>query len=276
MVQTVGVDNETRKRRRIPRRWIAVAILVLPVAASERWDGPLTLDRIRGGASSVAEAASDRFGLDNHNQSAPQFERGDDRDAADDPPRTDGPVIHFTFDDGPHPVYTSQILDVLADHDATAVFFPVGRQVAAGASSLQRAVAEGHRIGNHTWAHDRLAGASADRFDRVVGRTQVAVADATGMVPRCLRPPGGEIDGRTERLAQDSGLRLTMWTVDPQDWDEPGTSAIVERVLARAGDGDIVLLHDGGGTQSQTVTALDRILDDLSDRGFRFTAVPGC
>jgi peptidoglycan/xylan/chitin deacetylase (PgdA/CDA1 family) len=264
VVDTVGVDDETRSRRRLPRRWLAVAVIVLPIAASERWGGPFTVDRVRGAVSSVAEAASDQFGLDNANQSAPS----DDSSVS--------PVIHLTFDDGPHAVFTPQVLDVLADQDATAVFFPIGNQVAGGAATLQRAVSEGHRIGNHTWAHNRLAGATADQFERVVGRTQVAVADATGTLPTCLRPPGGKVDGRTTELAANAGLRVTMWTVDPQDWDDPDASTIVDRVLARAGDGDIVLLHDGGGDQSQTVAALDRILDELANRGFRFTAVPGC
>lgn len=280
VVDTVEVDEKKGARRRVPRRWLAAAIIVLPIAASERWGGPLTIDRVRGGVSSAAEAASDRLGLDNDNQSAPQFELPaatavvGPADAED--PAADAPQIHLTFDDGPHAVYTPQILDVLADHGATAVFFPVGDQVAGGTAILQRIAAEGHAIGNHTWEHDRLSGISPARFEDVVGRTQVAVAEATGVVPACLRPPWGKIDDRTASLAENAGLRLTMWTIDPRDWDEPGASSIVERVVAAADDGDIVLLHDGGGNQSQTVDALDRMLDELSDRGFRFTAIPGC
>ena len=141
---------------------------------------------------------------------------------------------------------------------------------------MRRTIAEGHRIGNHTWQHDALDGIDDTGFDQVVGRTQDAIEAVTGTTPRCLRPPGGAVGPDTASQAASAGLTVTMWTIDPHDWARPGSSTIVARVLERVGDGDIVLLHDGGGDRSQTVAALDRILDELSDRGYRFPPLPAC
>lgn len=276
MAKVDKAGSPEKSHRRFPRRWIAAVVIVTAIVASERWGGPLSLENIRSGVSSAAETVSDRFGLDNDDQSVDMPDPVVNVEVTAAAPDGDGPVVYLTFDDGPHLAYTPQILDTLAEHDAKAVFFPIGNQVAAGTALLQRAVAEGHRVGNHTWNHDRLAGISTDRFNTVVGRTQSAIATAAGTTPVCLRPPGGKTDGRTAQLSHDAGLRVVMWTVDPSDWSTPGASAIADRVLEHAGDGDIVLLHDGGGDRAQTVEALDRILDELSDRGFRFPVLPGC
>lgn len=229
---------------------------MLVVGASERWDGPFTVTAIGRGTARLAEAAGARL--------------------APGPVPGSAGEIHLTFDDGPDPTFTPQLLDVLAEHDAAAVFYPIGSQVPGGAGLLRRAVAAGHRIGNHTWDHDLLRGVDDAGFERAVRRAQVEIERVVGAAPRCLRPPGGAIDDTTEARAAAIGMSVTLWTVDPSDWRRPGTSTIVERVLAEVGDGDVVLLHDGGGDRGQTVAALDEILGELSDRGYRFTPVPGC
>lgn len=255
--QTAGVRSTVRSAgRRVPRRWILVVVAVLAVGASERWDGPVTMEVVARSTTRLAEAAGSRLSPGPSPGSAGE--------------------IHLTFDDGPHLTYTPQVLDVLAAHDAAAVFYPIGNQVPDGAALLRRAVAEGHRIGNHTWDHDMLRGIDETGFALAVDRTQDAIGRELGAPARCLRPPGGALDGAVEARAAARGMSITLWTVDPSDWRRPGASAIADRVLAEAGDGDVVLLHDGGGDRSQTVAALDEILDELSGRGYRFTPVPGC
>lgn len=249
-------SNRGPSRRRLPRRWLALGVVLLAVGASERWDGPFTTAAIGRGTARVAEAAGARL--------------------APGPAPGSAGEIHLTFDDGPHLTYTPQILDVLAEHDAIAVFYPIGNQVPGGAALVRRAVAEGHRIGNHTWDHDLLRGIDDAGFERTVGRTQDAIVRASGVAPRCLRPPGGAVDVATASRAATRDMTISLWSIDPSDWERPGTSTIVERVLAEAGDGDVILLHDGGGDRGQTVSALDEILGELSVRGYRFTAVPGC
>ena len=234
-------------------RYVIPAVAFALVMGSERWDGPFTFKALqRAGASAAGVASADPLA---------------DREVGD---------IHLTFDDGPHLTWTPEILDVLAEHDAVATFFPIGNQVDGGSALLRRAVTEGHRIGNHTWAHDRLVGIDATRFDDVVGRTSDAISEATGVSPTCLRPPGGEIDGSAQALARSRGLSVEMWTIDPQDWRGPGATAIVDHVVARVSAGDVVLLHDGGGDRSQTVTALDQLLSRLGRAGFTFAALPDC
>ena len=223
------------------------------VAASERFGGPLTVDALRNAVSSSTEAAADQI----RDRSA----RGE---------------IHLTFDDGPTPSYTAEILELLDRHDAEAVFFPIGEQVEANAGLLGRAVDDGHRLGNHTWQHDRLADLTSWEFDAAVGRTQIALERATGTTPTCLRPPGGVVDDAATRMAAEEGLSIEMWTVDPQDWQTDDPDLIARRVVDAAEDGAIVLLHDGGGDRTPTVRALETILRDLGRDGYRFTSLPGC
>lgn len=190
-------------------------------------------------------------------------------------PPPSGPVVHLTFDDGPAAA-TPAMLDLLRRHGARATFFVLGSQVDGGAGVMRRIVAEGHRVGNHTWSHPSLAGISASSFASQIGRTQDAVHRTTGIRPTCLRPPYGSMDSNTVPRASAMGLQVVMWTVDPQDWRRPGAGVIAARVVNNVRPGSIVVLHDGGGERSQTVAVLDVILSALRARGYRFTPVPGC
>jgi peptidoglycan/xylan/chitin deacetylase (PgdA/CDA1 family) len=191
-------------------------------------------------------------------------------------PRTPPRTLHLSFDDGPNSVYTAQLLSLLARYDAKATFFPVGSQVSSGSSLLRRAVADGHRIGNHTWSHPSLAGISEARFRSEIISSQNAIATATGVRPRCLRPPYGAMDSRTAGRAAALGLSIKLWSVDPQDWRRPGANTIASRVIQSARSGSVVVMHDGGGNRSQTVAAVGQILAYFSARGYSFTPIPGC
>lgn len=189
---------------------------------------------------------------------------------------TSGNELHLTFDDGPNAEFTPQILDLLAQYDARAVFFNIGNQVESGAEILRRLVDEGHRVGNHTWSHPSLDGISASGFRDEIGRTQDAIEAATGVRPTCLRPPYGATDGSTRDLAAELGLSVELWNVDPQDWARPGVDAIVSNVIEHAGPGDVILMHDGGGDREQTIAALAQILEHFTSQGITFTPIPGC
>jgi peptidoglycan/xylan/chitin deacetylase (PgdA/CDA1 family) len=182
-------------------------------------------------------------------------------------------VVYLTFDDGPTPVWTPRVLDLLARYRARATFFVVGRSAATWPGLVRRAYAAGHGVGNHTWSHRRLTGLRGRSLTAEVGATSAVIGRATGARPRCLRPPYGTVDAASVYQARALGLRLTMWDVDPYDWRRPGAGVIAGRVLSRVGSGDVVLLHDGGGDRSQTVAALHQVLASLSARGFRFRAL---
>jgi peptidoglycan-N-acetylglucosamine deacetylase len=184
-------------------------------------------------------------------------------------------VIHLTYDDGPDGS-TPQILDLLARYDARATFFVIGQRVPGNRAMAQRIVDEGHRIGNHSWSHPSLAGASRDVFDAQMRQTQQAIESATGRRPTCMRPPYGAMDGDTRARAADHGLRVELWDIDTNDWRRPGGDVIAQRVVDNARPGAIVLLHDGGASNEQTVAATERLLAQLSAQGYSFAPVPGC
>ena len=178
-----------------------------------------------------------------------------------------GDVVYLTFDDGPHPVYTPQILEILARHNARATFFVLGSLAEKYPVLIERIVAEGHTVANHTWIHEDLSALPKELFDQTVGRTQEILGEHA---TPCLRPPYGSTDAFTRDWAASHGLALTMWTVDTHDWRKPGAATIADLIVAGATDGAIVSLHDGGGDRSQTVQALDDALTRLSAYDIRF------
>ena len=181
-----------------------------------------------------------------------------------------GGVVYLTFDDGPHPTYTPQVLDILAGRGARATFFVLGSLAEARPELVARIVAEGHTVANHAWNHENLAGLPRSSFDDTVGRTQAVLADRA---TPCLRPPYGSIDAFTREWAASAGLDLVLWTVDTNDWRRPGAQVIADRIVRGATDEAIVLMHDGGGNRTQTVEGLELALDRLSGRGLRFEPV---
>ncbi len=185
-------------------------------------------------------------------------------------PDDEGAVLYLTFDDGPHPVYTPQVLDVLARHGARATFFVLGSLAEAHPDIIQRIAAEGHTIANHTWNHEVLAGLPRSAFDDTISRTQAVLG---ALATPCLRPPYASIDAFTQEWAASHGLDLMMWTVDPGDWRRPPASEIADHIVERARAGAVVLLHDGGGDRSRTVQGLDMALERLADRGLRYEPV---
>lgn len=175
-----------------------------------------------------------------------------------------GKVIYLTFDDGPDPVWTPQVLRLLTKYGAKATFFQLGDMVTAHPGLQTRVRAAGHTIGSHSISHPLLTLVpSARRRHEIAG----------GPVSHCFRPPYGATNAQVSAEIRAAGMAEILWTVDPRDWDRPGAAAIAHRVLSRAHPGGIVLLHDGGGHRAQTVAALDRILKVLKRRGYSFPAL---
>ncbi len=190
--------------------------------------------------------------------------------AAASPAKAASKYVVLTFDDGPDPAYTPQILDILDDYDAKATFFELGKEVARSPALTRRIHERGHSVQNHTWSHPDLRKLSAASFKQQVEKTDKSIRAQTGSTPRCLRPPyGGTNSVVTKRAA---GLRktLVLWSLDSRDWTRPGKTAIAQRVLAGVRNGSVILFHDGGGNRSQTVAALPTILKTLKARGYGF------
>ena len=179
-------------------------------------------------------------------------------------------IIALTFDDGPAPVYTGQILSILAQYGAKATFFQTGEHLAAY-PELGLAIRDaGHAIGNHTWSHQQ---APTDPLSEVQ-RADAIIEQVYGSPTGIFRPPFGNFENGVVEASLGQNQAVIIWNCDPKDWAMPGTQNIINTVVAGATPGGIVLLHDGGGDRSQTVAALPSILTQLKSQGYRFVTVP--
>lgn len=190
------------------------------------------------------------------------------------------PILYLTFDDGPSPAFTSQIVELLERYDAKATFFVIGVHVRRAPAALRPVAEAGHTIANHTLSHKSLAGRSQEAFAEELAATEDIVRAAVGdLLPagahlRHLRPPGGGVDANTGPYAAALGYQVVGWDIDPKDWRRPGAAAISSWVIQRAFPGAIVVLHDGGGGGQQTINAVETILAELSQQGYVFHALP--
>jgi len=184
----------------------------------------------------------------------------------------DGPkVIALTIDDGPSPVYTPQVLRLLAKYQVTATFSMVGLEVAAHPAVAREVAAAGHKIINHTWSHIDLASQSPAVIAGQITRATDAIHRATGRVPDMFRAPYGAWSPAVLRQCEQSGMIPLAWSVDPRDWSRPGVASIVGNIMRNTRTGSIILEHDGGGNRSQTVAALKIVLPRLLAEGYHFT-----
>lgn len=184
-----------------------------------------------------------------------------------------GHKIALTFDDGPHPLNTPLILDILARENVKASFFCVGQNVLEFPKLVQRTKAEGHLIGSHSFSHCNFLGCTPSRARREIVEGGLALETILGEKTRYYRPPYGM--RYPWNLKDGSRLRqlAVLWSNCPRDWQLPGATVIAQRVVSQAKPGDIVLLHDGGGDREQTAQALPLIIAGLRERGFEFVRV---
>jgi peptidoglycan/xylan/chitin deacetylase (PgdA/CDA1 family) len=186
-------------------------------------------------------------------------------------------LLALTFDDGPGD-WTPAILDLLDRHGARATFFCLGERVRERAAILQRALAEGHELGNHLFSHRHPQALSDDDIRREIALTAAQIERATAARAPLLRPPYGAQPERVAAAGAELGFGpVVLWSIDPEDWKEPPPTAIVEHVLREARPGAIVDLHDGWGRtpgdRQPTVEALGRLLPELASLGFELAIV---
>lgn len=187
--------------------------------------------------------------------------------------KTDEKVIALTFDDGPDPRYTSQILELLAKYDAKGTFFVLGKSAEKYPEVIKRQFNEGHEIANHTYSH--VFKASGRRLQEELKKTNDIIYSITGYAPTLFRPVGGIYTDDIINTAYDSGYKVIIWSwhLDTLDWKNPGVRRIANKVLNGASPGNVVLFHDGGGNRTQTVKALEIILPQLEKEGYKFVTI---
>lgn len=187
----------------------------------------------------------------------------------------DRKVVALTFDDGPDPVRTPALLDVLAEQRAPATFFLLGDASEMHPEVVTRIAAEGHELGNHTYCHRYLPLARSRSVERELRQTDRAIARATGRVPRVARPPWGGRAPWTVRAFARLAKRLVLWDVNSYDWKGRPAADVVARVLARTRPGSIILLHEARDGGEVTIEAVRQLIPALRARGFELVTVSG-
>jgi len=196
--------------------------------------------------------------------------------------KNDSKKIALTFDDGPDAKYTPKILDVLKQYNVPATFFVVGANANVNSSLLTREFSEGHQIGNHTFSHPNVENISDQQFILELDSTERLIEGLLGRKSTLFRPPYAEdIEPETPdqvrplTFVSDRGYYTVGMHIDPKDWSRPGINNIVDNAVnsATAGDGNVILMHDGGGNRDQTLAALPIIIEKLRSQGFEFVTI---
>lgn len=175
--------------------------------------------------------------------------------------------IALTYDDGPDPVYTEELLAVLEAENVRATFFLLGQEIAGQEETVKKMYAAGHILGNHTYSHVDLLGLSEWEALEQLRKTNEVIAACTGEYPQYFRPPFGRC---SESINKQISMLMIMWTLDTRDWECQDTGVIVENIVQNVKENDIILMHDGYET---TVEATRQIIPILKEQGYTFVTV---
>lgn len=181
------------------------------------------------------------------------------------------PYVALTFDDGPHATLTPKLLTILRDRNVKATFYVLGPNAKRNPGIMQRMVAEGHELGNHSWTHRVMSKAPTEAMMKEFQDTQDAIVASCGVAPKSQRPPYGAMTKPQRALLKEKfGYPCILWDVDPLDWKKPGSSVVASRILSGARNGSIILLHD---IHAGSVDAVPAVLDGLLAKGYTFVTV---
>lgn len=183
-------------------------------------------------------------------------------------------AVALTFDDGPDPVFTPQILDKLKAHGVKATFFLLGENVVQYPEIVKRIAAEGHQIGNHTFSHPDLTKIDQGWFQWELQHTDQLIKNLVGYSPRFFRPTYGGIDEPKLAWATKQDYMTIQWTIDTLDWEGRDKGTIANTVTAEAMPGSIILQHNAAGVPLQgSVDSLDIVIPALKQKGARFVTL---
>lgn len=176
-------------------------------------------------------------------------------------------LVALTFDDGPDPVTTPQVLDILAKYKAKGTFFMLGSKIASNEALTKKVSDAGHEIGNHSWDHPNLTKLTVEQIQNQIDMTNQAIVKACGKKPLYLRPPYGATNDTVQRA---SGLKQMLWTVDTRDWENHTTEGIMTNIKKQLQPGGVVLMHD---IHQTTVNALTTVMEYLKAEGYKCVTV---
>ena len=238
-----------------------------PTTAGPTTAGPSTSEPTTAGPS-TSEPAAD----------ASTVVPGPGASSAPNPGPWPGPgQVALTFDDGPDPTWTEQILDVLDQYQVPATFFVLGTNAERWPGLVAEMARRGHSVQNHTWSHPYLTRVDDTTVLEQLSGTSDVVEQILGARPGCYRPPYGDVDARVDSLASSVGMARVGWNVAPNDYLNPPpealTAAVMERAAQLPGEPLVVVLHDGGGNRAATLAALPSMIESLAAAGYAFVSV---
>lgn len=183
-------------------------------------------------------------------------------------------IIAFTFDDGPHPVYTPQLLELFREVSGKATFFMVGREIEHNRSIAEAVHSEGHEIGNHTYSHPALPSITIQEAAEELRKTDEIITSITQQKVQSFRPPFLHANDAILELAAEAGYdTISALNLEANDWDEPGVEYIVDKSIGYLTSGSILIFHDGFGDRSQTVEAVRILIQELTAEGYRLVTI---
>ena len=184
-----------------------------------------------------------------------------------------GKKVALTFDDGPHPIYTGRILDILEKYGVRATFFVIGRNIENYPEAFEAIAKSENEIGNHTYSHRNIGGMSDAQIRSEIALTDESIASHSSRRASVLRPPEGSFGKNLPRVSEEAGYDIVLWSIDTLDWAHTPAEKIVSSVLSRLGEGDIILMHDYTSGNSHTCEALELMIPRMLELGYEFVTV---
>lgn len=183
-------------------------------------------------------------------------------------------AVAITFDDGPNPIYTPQVLEIFAKAEGKATFFMIGEQMEKNPEIVKEAAEQGHEIGNHTYSHPKLSELTPADCLGEIERTEQMIRDLTGKQPVTFRPPYLDYNQETISVVESKGYSMIgALNLEAQDWEQPGVNHILSASRKCVKNGSILIFHDGYGDRSQTIQAVRELVFELKSQGYQLLTV---
>lgn len=244
-----------------------VLILVLPISGSVQADPGSETDQT-GTLSAFVESWTDS-GVQTGSDTTPLPTADPEKKA------------YLTFDDGPDPVWSPQVLDVLRKYQAHATFFMIGRNASSFQDIVVQIASDGNTLANHSYNHTDLTTLDFQKFSLEIGDTYQSIRDALrghpellGQVTKCLRPPYGRSNETVYAYATRMGYSISMWNLDTRDWAGTKPDDILAGFIDKLQPDRVILFHDGGEDRQNTIESLDLVLHELIMQGYEI--LPYC
>ncbi|MFS0774474.1 polysaccharide deacetylase family protein [Neobacillus sp. 3P2-tot-E-2] len=183
-------------------------------------------------------------------------------------------AVAITFDDGPNPIYTPQVLEIFSEAKGKATFFMIGEQMKDHPDVVKQVCDQGHEIGNHTFTHPKLSELSVQDCLKEIDETEKLIEEMAGRKPVVFRPPYLDYNQDTVSLLQNKGYPMIgALNLEAQDWEQPGVEHILGKSREAVKNGSILIFHDGYGDRSQTIEAVRMLVYELTSQGYQLATV---